>query len=160
MIKNTVLSPAIKVPRPVVPSDPDGLPHIVMFVDGSAEAYAAVIYLRTKNKVSLNWKVQLLASKARVTPLEGITTPRSELNSLVLGVRLLSSVLAAMPVKPAKVTMIGDSQCTISALESQTGTLQAYMAYRVGEIHDTFDTWKGEIPRHGGRTSLLHKRTG
>lgn len=42
MIREAVLSPEIRLP---VPADPDGPPHIVMFVDGSTTAYATIVYL-------------------------------------------------------------------------------------------------------------------
>ena len=73
-----------------------GPPILVIFTDGSSTAFGAVTYV-VYEAVSeagpwaedLGQKRQfaasLLLTKARVAPLAGITTPRSEMNEAVLG---------------------------------------------------------------------------
>ena len=78
--------------------------------------------------------VRLLTGKARVTPLKGSTAPRSELSGLLILSRLHKVVVEALWEKPTSVTIAGDSQCTIAALEKSGGLLAPYFANRVSEI--------------------------
>ena len=55
--------------------------------------------------------------------------------------RLVDTVIKCMPVKPCRVTMIGDSECTISALDSPTASLAAYFANRLIEVEDNIKKW-------------------
>ena len=61
---------------------------LVVFWDGSDNAYAAVIYSKRVIEDG-TVHVKLLCSKARVTPLKRISTPRSELNGAVVAVWLI-----------------------------------------------------------------------
>ncbi len=108
--------------RPVVGV---GLPELFAFFDGSLEAYACCIYVRWllagDNKQAPAYQVRLLTGKARVMPLKGSTAPRSELSGLLILSRLLKVVVDALWEKPTSVTITGDSQCTIAALEKSGG---------------------------------------
>ena len=77
--------------------------------------------------------VRLVCGKARVTPLKGTTAPRSEISGFLILTRLLKVVLNSMDVKPSRVLLAVDSQCTISALEKTGGLLAPYFASRVSE---------------------------
>ena len=46
-----------------------------------------------------------------------------------------------MPEKPYGVHMIGDSQCTISALESRTAILGSFFANQILELESTRSGW-------------------
>ena len=74
---------------------------------------------------------------ARVTPVSGLTAPRTELNGSVILGRVIDNAIPIMPEKPCRVIMIGDSQCTISALESMTAVLGPYFANRILELEST-----------------------
>ena len=78
------------------------------------------------------YAVYLFASKAIVTLLRG-STPRSELSGLLIASRLLLEVVKAMSEKPKNIYVIGDSQCTISALEKSGDSLGPYFCNRVSE---------------------------
>ena len=77
--------------------------------------------------------VSLVCGKARVTPVKGITAPRSEVSGFLILTRLLKVVVNAMEEKPESVTLAGDSQCTISATEKTGGTLAPYFESRIAE---------------------------
>ena len=77
--------------------------------------------------------VKLLCGKSRVTPVRGITAPRSEISGFLILTRLLKVVISAMDHKPSLVTLAVDSQCTISAVEKSGGLLAPYFASRVSE---------------------------
>ena len=77
--------------------------------------------------------VRLVCGKARVTPVKGITVPRSELSGFLILTRLLKVVVNSMDEKPYQITTALDSQCTISAFERSGGSLAPYFASRVSE---------------------------
>ena len=83
----------------------------------------------------------MLTAKARVAPIKGISAVRSELCGAVMMSRLIDSVLQALPEKAARVTMIGDSEATIAALESRTASLAQYFGNRVAKITEKINTW-------------------
>ena len=65
-------------------------------------------------------QVSLLCAKTRVTPLQRISTPRSELNGAVIASRLLLSCIRSLlqsSIIPENVWFIGDSECTLASLE-------------------------------------------
>ena len=72
-----------------------------------------------------------------MTPLQRISTPRSELNGAVLAARLLLTCLRSLShteVVPEKVWFIGDSECTLASLEKVDTAFGEYFGNRVGEI--------------------------
>ena len=77
--------------------------------------------------------VRLVCGKARVTPIKGITVPRSELSGFLILTRLLKVVVDSMDIKPSKIVTAVDSECTISAMEKTGGALAPYFASRVSE---------------------------
>ena len=85
------------------------------FCDGSLSAYSAVVYVRwsmSEPKYEENkFSVSILCAKAKVTPTNGQTTPKSELNGATLLSRLLKSAVRASVDKPSQVVCVGDSQC-------------------------------------------------
>ena len=142
VLHDLTLMPAITFPRSTKPVNAVKPPWLVGFWDGADPAFAGVIYLRwelSDGSVAVN----LLTSKARVTAKKGVTTPRSELNGLVTLCRLVTAVLEGMTESPSKITLAGDSRCTISATECMTNTLAPYFCNRVGEVlDDHIGKWK------------------
>ena len=75
-----------------------------------------------------------------MTPLQRISTPRSELNGAVIGSRLLLSCVRSLSqsdVIPEKIWFIGDSECTLASLEKVDAAFGEYFGNRVGEVMDT-----------------------
>ena len=73
--------------RCVIPTEfLDGAIELHHFCDGSQQAYGACSYVRISSK-SGSIHVQLLAAKARFTPLRAMTIPRIELCSAVMAVK-------------------------------------------------------------------------
>ena len=89
---------------------------------------------------------RLLLSKARVTPLSGMTVPHTEMNGLVLATKLLDLALASMSDPPTSVTCCLDSECTTSAVESENGLLKPYLANRRAVVISKFQEWKTKFP--------------
>ena len=119
---------------------PEGLVKdfwVIMFFDGSDLAYAAVLYCRWE-MADGQIVVKLLCSKARVAPLQRISTPRVELNGAVIGVRMLWTVVQALEKEtlPDKILIGGDAETVLAAREKAAGALGEYFGNRVGEIWD------------------------
>ena len=131
----------IVFPRTVQPDGVTGAPELISFWDGSDLAFGGVIYIRWKKVDSDDWHVALLASKARVTPKANLSTPRSELNGLVVLVRLLNTIIPALSVPPSRISIIGDSTCTIAAANYNAAALAAFFSNRVVEIIDVTNSW-------------------
>ena len=158
MVVEMVKMEPVVVRRSVRPANAVGLPELVSFVDGSLLAYACAVYivymvLEEKGGPWLSdlgqkqsYVASLLVSKARVTPLAGLTAPRSEMNGMVLGTRLSNLALRSMLEKPAKLTILGDSECCIAAVESDHGKLAPYLANRRVEVLEAFEAWGSSYP--------------
>ena len=111
----------LKFPRKTKPRNAESLPMFVGFCDGSLSAYSAVVYVRwsmfEQNDDGNKFSVSILCAKAKVTPANGQTTPKSELNGATLLSRLIKSAVSASVDKPSQVICVGDSQCVIASLE-------------------------------------------
>ena len=135
LLAEVLLMSPIFIPRCVRPPTAISPPEMVIYIDGSILAYAALIYLLFEIKKTtpgpwisgLNQQIgssaHLLTSKTQVTPPAGLTAPRLEINSLMLGIRLASVALSSLTEKPSRLTIISDSQCTVSAVKSNSGYL-------------------------------------
>ena len=86
--------------------------------------------------------------KARVTPsLKDVdklrrSTPRTELRGLLLLCRMVTSSLYGLSEMPAQITLCGDSECTISAVECEDGVLQVWFSNRVAEVLEHMEAWR------------------
>ena len=141
----------IIVHRSVRPSGVEEVPELIGFGDGSLSAYACAIYVRWKLLKTLEsdpdqFDVRLVCAKARVAPVKGITAPRSEISGFLILTRLLKVLVNAMEVKPSRITIAVDSQCTISALEKSGGILAPYFAARVSESMTNLAEVAEDIP--------------
>ena len=133
-------------------------PKLVVFSDSSSVAYAAVIYVifevpqdedgpwSSGLSSRKTYDSRLLLSKARVTPLGGMTVPPTEMNGLVLAIKLLDLALVSMSEPPTSVTFCLDSECTISAVKSENGLLRPYLANRRAVVIGKLQEWKTKFP--------------
>ena len=62
------------------------------FTNSSLEAYAAVVYLRVKNKIGIS----LMTSKSKVVPMKKRSVPRLELLTCVLLAKLMKEVISSL----------------------------------------------------------------
>lgn len=85
---------------------------------------------------------RLLASTARVCQVDRFSTPRSELSGLVVRMRLVTNCLPGMTESPASISLMGDSQCTISAVECETRVLGQWFGNIVSEVHKYMQDWR------------------
>ena len=149
LLTDTVKSHGLTFPRCSRPANALDLPpKLVTFTDGSYSAYAAAVYILwqtecqhlSTEECNGDFVAHLLTAKSKVTPLSGLSVPRSECNGLVLGTRLTLTVARALSqqesIKPSSAVVLTDSECVISALEKSTSALKPYFLNRISEIHD------------------------
>ena len=114
------------------------------FADASSKAFGDVVYLRIQSGNSV--ACSLVASKTRVSPITGATTPRLELlSALVLG-RLISSVRKALDLslKINNCVCWLDSEIALWWITKSQGEFKPFVQNRVVEIRKlvTPDVWK------------------
>ena len=158
LVSEIVKTDSIFFPRAARPVGTLGNPYIVSFGDGSFSAFCGSVYLRWETTCSHNYSEVcdgdyqsfLLCAKAKVTPLSGFTVPRSEISGLVLQSRLALSSLKALAVepdlKPSGVTLLSDSECAISAVETSTSILKHFFHNRVSEIRENIVEMQSYCP--------------
>ena len=83
--------------RTVRPESAVGNPELVLYWDASDEAMCTAAYVvwQTENEPVCS----LLCAKSRVAPLNRISTPRAEMQSAVLSVRLRKSIVKHMDME-------------------------------------------------------------
>ena len=139
LIQMLVCAGTITFHRNTKPRNAVGKSQLISFFDGSDVAFAATIYIRW-TLADGSVQVSLLCAKTRVTPLQRISTPRSELNGAVIASRLLLSCIRSLlqsSIIPENVWFIGDSECTLASLEKIDAAFGEYFGNRVGEIIDS-----------------------
>ncbi|GFU60872.1 integrase catalytic domain-containing protein [Trichonephila clavipes] len=80
------------------------------FCDASTKAYAAVVYLKSKQEI------HLVSAKTRVAPITQLTIPRLELCGALLLAELISVIQKALRTKPAECFLWTDSTIVLSWL--------------------------------------------
>merc|ERR1712089_96682 len=148
--------------RTVRPSAVVKAPSLVGFFDGSASAMAGAVYIRWmcfKDKTKIldtslvngcsedsdfdpnihEFKSYLVTAKAKVTPLDGLTIPRSELTALQILTRLLAKTVKALPETPSEIHILEDSTCVISAMDNTLACYNPFMHSRISDIHQTIE---------------------
>ena len=146
MARELVCTPAILINWSARPPRAQGNPRLVAFSDGSSVAYAAAVYVIYWTSDN-SYEAHLFLSKARVAPLNGMTVPRTEMNGLVIATKLIDLSLASMRELPSSVTFCLDSECTISAVDSENGLLKPYLTNRRAVVKGKLQEWQRSIPR-------------
>ncbi|GFW98843.1 uncharacterized protein TNCV_2838041 [Trichonephila clavipes] len=80
------------------------------FCDASTKAYAAVVYLKSKQEI------HLVSAKTQVAPIKQLTIPRLELCGALLLAELISVIQKALRTKPAECFLWTDSTIVLSWL--------------------------------------------
>ena len=154
MIAEAVQAGEVMFPRRSRPDNSIGGPRIAAFGDGALPAYGGCIYLVWEHACPLggvsckvescdgirgHYSSHFVLGKAKVTPLRGFTTPRSELSAGVLVSRMSLRVARALSFldeneKPTSCIIMLDSECTIATLENSSRTLKPFFLNRKQEM--------------------------
>ncbi|XP_065094088.1 uncharacterized protein LOC135714635 [Ochlerotatus camptorhynchus] len=113
-----------------------------IFVDASAQAFAAVGYFRIVDKGHI--RVALVSSKTKVAPLRGLSIPRLELMTALLGARLRRTIDRNHTLKIHKTFFWSDSSTVCSWIKSDVRRYRQFVAFRVDEILSlsSVDEWR------------------
>ena len=148
MLEEIVKANNVAFPRSLKPKGSIGHPEVVGWWDGGDPASAAAIYIRyrreQKGDLGETHTVRLLAGKARVTPGSRMSTPRTEMRGLLLLARAITALLPGLVEKPAKISLLGDSQCTIASVDCQQHLLGTWFGNRVAEVIEHMRAWQEE----------------
>ena len=125
---------AVEFYRSITPNDADGKPILVMFSDGSEEAYGAVGYARWKSNNG-GFVSRLIMSKTRMAPLKTIDIVRLELCGAVLSKRCRATIEAEMEMEFEKIIHLVDSEIVQAMINRESYGFNTFAANRVGEIH-------------------------
>ena len=131
-MEDVVFSRSIKPPRAV------GKPTLIIFSDGSNEAFGACAYARW-NLSDNGFESRLIAAKTRVSPLKRMTIVRIELNGAVLAARLATFLKKEMQLEFDATFFLTDSEIVRAMIQKESYGFATFAAVRVGEIQQTTD---------------------
>ena len=146
LLREILSTDNLQFPRSVTHVDAKGRPELIVFSDGSTLAFGAVIYIRWPLLTPGTFHTALVTSCSRVTPKTGMTPPRSELQGLVVAVRMTGKIIKHLSVKPCRVTLATDSQCSVAACDVNANSLAVFFSNRVIEIISTMENWGHQDP--------------
>ena len=116
----------------------EGLPSLVIFSDGSSQAYGGVAYCRWK-LAGGGYESRLIGAKSRVAPIKIIDIVRLELCGAVISKRLRESIQRESVIRFEKVYHLVDSEIVKAMINRQSYGFNTFAANRIGEIHQTTD---------------------
>ena len=124
------------------PENSIGNPDLIIFSDGSEEAYAAVAYARW-DMGNNRYKCTLIASKNKIAPIKIVHIVRLELCGAVLSKRLRVFIQKEMRYTFNKVIHLVDSEIVKGMIDSESHGFNTYPANRIGEIQGSTkqDEW-------------------
>ena len=126
----------ISFKRCLKPSNSVGNPSLIIFSDGSDDAYGACAFIRWE-KFDGSFESRLIASKNRITPLHRMTIVRSELCGAVLAKRLRAFIETETRFKFTKEYFIVDSQIVRGMIQRESYGFNTFVAVRIGEIQES-----------------------
>ncbi|XP_055604358.1 uncharacterized protein LOC129752608 [Uranotaenia lowii] len=117
--------------------------EIHIFVDASEVAYSCAAYIRIIRPDGTA-ECQLVSGKAKVAPLKPMSIPRLELQSCVLGTRLLIFILQHIGIPITRYVLWTDSRTAQSWINADPRNYRPFVAHRIGEIleHTTAADWR------------------
>ncbi|XP_045503995.1 uncharacterized protein LOC123700724 [Colias croceus] len=127
----------LKIPRWLKTTLDNDKVELHGFADASAQAYAAVTYLRVFHDDKIH--VTILASRTKVAPLKQISVPRLELCAAALLAELIEDLVEVLKVPKHRIFAWTDSMVVLSWLQCQPIHLKTFVANRVGGITRVLD---------------------
>ncbi|EYC16207.1 hypothetical protein Y032_0034g2857 [Ancylostoma ceylanicum] len=133
---------AIAIPRLSVPcQNAQEIPKLWIFSDASQAAIAACAYFQLTQRRAVS---KLVCGKTKLTPKKSPQTiPRLELLSILIGVRLASSILEASPCPINELCIVSDSEIALYWL-STTRTLPLFVANQRDRIQKLVSAMKAK----------------
>ena len=123
----------LRFPRSISVPCSYGNPSLVIFSDGSGEAYGAVAYVRWKISEE-KYCSRIHSAKSRMAPIKLIDTVRLELCGSTLAVRLRKTILLEGNLEFDKVIHIIDSEIVQAMIHRESYGFNTFAGNRLGEI--------------------------
>ncbi|XP_062602451.1 uncharacterized protein LOC134264167 [Saccostrea cucullata] len=124
--------------RCLMPENTESDPMLVIFSDGSQQAYGACAYIRWHTEDD-KYTSSLVIAKNRIAPAKQLSTPRLELCGAVLASRLRQKLVTEMNFKFSKIVHIVDSMIVRAQIQRESYGFGTFVATRVAEIQSTSD---------------------
>ena len=114
-----------------------------VFRDVSPAAYGATAYARYIYQIGLISK-RIVASKARVAPLKGVSLPRLKTMGTIVGIHLASSISSVLEFLIKQAAFWSDSMDVLWWIGRPSHQFKPFIANHVGEIHSVTnpDQWR------------------
>ena len=123
--------------RSITPPESKGNPMLVIFSDGSIDAFGSVAYARWETENG--FLSRLITAKSRMAPLKTIDIVRLELGGAVLSARLRSTIEKELNLEFCKTIHLVDSEIVKAMIHKESYGFNTYAANRIGEIQQTTD---------------------
>ena len=124
--------------RCLCPSGVVGKPVLVMFSDGSKNAYGTCAYIRWELECG-KYECRLLIAKNRIAPKRQLSVPRLELCGAVLSSRLRTVIEQELDFDFDFVIHIVDSAIVRAQIQKESYGFGTFVATRVAEIQSMTD---------------------
>ncbi|XP_031573598.1 uncharacterized protein LOC116307470 [Actinia tenebrosa] len=121
--------------RYIKPSNAVGEPSLVIFSDGSQEAYGACAYVRWEMPEN-TFESELLMSKNRLTPVKKMSIDRIELRGAVLNKRLKAFIEKESRYHFVEFYHPVDSQIVQAMIQKESYGFNVFAGTRIGEIQE------------------------
>lgn len=141
----------VRFARCVKPTEAIGDPTLVIFLDGSGEAYGAVAYAHWRMSNG-TYKARLLASKNRIAPIKVVDIVRPELCGAVIGTRIRQFILEEFRFKFECIIHIVDSEIVKAMIAKESYGFNTFAANRLVEIQKS--TKPSEWSRTDGTNNI------
>ena len=125
--------PKLQFARSLKPHNAIGQPQLVIFSDGSKQAYGAVAYVRWET--TEGFECRLISSKSRIAPLKVQDIVRLELCGATLSARLRTFITNELNLNFKKVYHFVDSTIVKDMVNKGSYGHNTFDGNRVGEIH-------------------------
>ena len=121
----------LKFPRSLTPASErvEGSQSLVIFSDGSSQAYGGVAYCRWK-LTSGRFESRLIAAKSRVAPIKIIDIVSLELCGAVTSKRLRESIQAKLDMNFTRIHHLVDSEIVKAMINRQSYGSNTFAAIR------------------------------
>lgn len=119
--------------RPLKPVNVLGKPILIIFSDGSTQAYGSCAYVRWQTN-DCEFQTNLIMAKTKIAPMRQLTIPRLELCGAVLSARLREMIVRECNWEFEYVFHIVDSSIVRHQIQKESHGFHPFVAVRIAEI--------------------------
>ena len=127
---------SISFHRSIKPNGAKGSPSLILFSDGSQQAYGACAYARWLLEDG-TYTANLICSKSRLAPAKTLSIPRIELMGAIVACRLRNVIVKEMEIEFESIYHIIDSQIVLEQIRKDSHKCGVFVGNRVAEIQNS-----------------------